>query len=292
MSRLTLQTPGDFDLAVTVTSYGYGRLAPNQWDRERQQLGTVLADQAGDVVRVAITQHGEQLRLVCDRKLQRTKQASIRAAVSRMLRLDEELQAWFKLHRPAKRRRFGRLIRSATLFEDMVKTITSCNVAWPNTVTMNAKLCEHIGGGCFPSPEQLAACDPLALKEKCRVGYRAERIVRLARDVVAGNLNLSTFVDPAHSSDDLLQALQNIHGIGPYAASNILQHLGRYEHVPIDSECYRHYIATRCANRKPPKPGAMLDREIRKTYAAYAPFDFLAYWYELWSGDTVEALRS
>ena len=36
--------------------------------------------------------------------------------------------------------------------EDMVKTITGCNVTWRNTMSMNRLLCERLGGGAFPTP--------------------------------------------------------------------------------------------------------------------------------------------
>lgn len=290
MSRLTLKTPKHFELAITVTSYGYGRLAPNHWNADAATLMTWLADDEQNPFAVTIRQDTDQLTLHTDRKLNPNERRRVRACVSRMLRLDEKLETWFKLHRHARRRNFGRLIRSATLFEDMVKTITSCNVAWPNTVTMNAKLCEHIGRGYFPTAEQLAACEVDHLKSTCRVGYRAERIIRLAQDVTAGTLNLTELENPETSSDKLYESLKSIYGIGPYAASNILQHLGRYERVPIDSECYRHFLDTRFKDDVPPKSNARLNAMIRDTYNEFSPYAFLAYWYELWSGQKVEAL--
>lgn len=290
MSRLTIHTPTDFDLAVTVTSYGYGRLAPNHWDSKHARFTTILPNHEAKPDTLDIKQHGDRLVIQTHRQVNHHEQKQIRTNVRRIFRLDENFDPWFKLHQPAKRHRFGRLIRSASLFEDMIKTITSCNVAWRNTVTMNAKLCEHVGNGCFPSPRQLAAWDVEALKTTCRVGYRAQRMIRLARDVEDGTLDLQTFETTSSSSEQLLESLELIHGIGPYAAANILQHLGRYDHVPIDSECHRHFLETRFADHPRPESVSKLDAMIRKTYDAYAPYAFLAYWYELWRGQRVAAI--
>jgi 3-methyladenine DNA glycosylase/8-oxoguanine DNA glycosylase len=189
------------------------------------------------------------------------------------------------VHPLAKRRRFDRMFRSPTLFEDMVKTITSCNVTWRNTIAMNRLMVEHVGNGGFPTPEQLADYGEERLKARCKVGYRAERIVRLARAVADGNLDLARFEDPTRTSDELYESFRGIHGLGPYAAANLCHLVGRYDRLPIDTETYRHFCLH--FNVKRPKGNdakglARLHRKIEKHYAQFAPYPFLAYWFELW----------
>ena len=202
--------------------------------------------------------------------------------IARTVRVDEDFLAWHRLHPRARQERFDRLFRSPSLFEDMIKTITGCNVTWPNTMRMNALLCEHIGQGGFPTPRQLARTRVDTLKRRCKVGYRAQRIVQLARQVVRGELDLTTFEDPARPTEQVYAELKQIHGIGDYAAGNICHLLGRYDRLAIDSETYRHFrqhhgLAT------PANPKAIHD-QIEAHYARYAPYQFLAYWFELWGG--------
>ncbi len=197
-----------------------------------------------------------------------------------MLRLEEDLAEWRKLHPEARRRGFGRLIRSASLFEDMVKTITGCNVTWRNTITMNRLMAEKFGEGAFPSPAELARLKPSRLKEIARVGYRAERIIGLARRFEEGSLDAAWFESAGRPTEELREGLLAIDGFGPYATANMLQLLGRYDHVPIDTETYRHYCLRYNVDR-PAKP-TVLDAQIRAHYDRYAPYQFLAYWFDLW----------
>ncbi len=290
MSTLTLAVSKPFDLPYAVCSYGYFLLAPNEWDAPSRTWRTVVHDDAGPggrAVRVAVTQPGgrdaERLTLRCDVKLSRAGASTVKSQVGRILRLDEDFTGWRRVHPVARRKRFDRLFRSATLFEDIVKTMTGCNVTWPNTMRMNALLCERVGGGAFPRPAQLAAMTPSVMKRKCKVGYRAERIIKLARDVESGRLDLAVFEDRSRDTEDVYDALRALHGVGPYAAANLCQLLGRYDRLAIDSETYRHFRQSHGV----PTPGdarglRRLHVCIERHYAPFAPYQFLAYWFELW----------
>lgn len=279
-SQLTLRLPRDFDLTAAVCSYGYFLLAPNHWDAGRRALVRPLRGRRDRLIGVEVRQRDGQLRIACDRRVDADERAVIKRQVRRMLRLDDELSGWHKLAPAARRRKFGRLFRSPSLFEDIVRTITTCNVTWPNTIRMNARLCQRVGGGGFPTPRQLAAVTPARLKKQCKVGYRAERIIRLARDVESGALDLAGFERDGADSNELFDRLRHIHGIGPYAAANLCQLLGHYDRIAIDTETYRHFCRTHGIRR--PKNPARLDRRIVKHYARFAPYQFLAYWFELW----------
>ena len=285
-SNLTIPVPRGFDLRAAVCSYGFFILAPNRWEEKTRTFHRPLAVQRDRRVGIAVSQpktNRHVLRIRCDKKLNPGEQQSVKAQVGRMLRVDEDLTGWFKLHPIARKKKFGRLFCSPTLFEDIVKTITGCNVTWTNTVRMNKLLCEHVGTrGAFPTPKQLASIAPARLKAQCKVGYRAERIIKLAHDVHTGVIDLSRFEEPGLTADETYQALLKIHGIGPFAAANICQLLGHYDRIAIDTETYRHFCATYGVTR--PKNPAKLHPMIEKHYAQYAPYQFLAYWFELWCG--------
>ncbi len=288
-TRLTLPTPDEFDLTAAVCSYGYYVLAPNQWDAVAQTLTRPLRTADHRVVRVTCRAasgpaRGRSLRIRVTPQVPRGDHDAIKRQVARMFHLDVDaavFRRFHRLHRGARRRRFGRLFRSPTLFEDMVKTITGCNVSWPNTIAMNRRLCERVGrDGDFPTPAELAAWQPARLNRATRVGYRAERIIRLARDVDAGRLDLDALAAPGRHSDELYHALRRIHGFGDYAASNVLQLLDHYDRVAIDSETIRHFRQFHGVGGS----AREVAERARRHYDRFAPFQFLAYWYELWTG--------
>ncbi|QDU87629.1 hypothetical protein Pla175_09940 [Pirellulimonas nuda] len=282
-SRLSLATPEGFAFNRAVCSYGYFLLAPNRWRPAEQALEHTAAPEGAGPTLLRVTQPkgaGAPLRIECATRLDRAQAGHVKQALRRMLRLDDDLSAWRRLHPKARRRGFGRLFRSASLFEDMVKTITGCNVTWRNTIVMNRLLAERFGAGAFPSPAQLARVAPERLKAEAKVGYRAERIIQLAQRFEEGSIEPGWFESPQHSTGQLREALLAIHGFGPYAAANMLQLLGRFDHVPIDTETYRHYCLQQGVER--PADAAALDAQIRAHYDRYHPYQFLAYWFDLW----------
>jgi len=281
-SVLTLPVSSDFQLARAVCTYGYYRLAPNHWEGDAGRLIRPLRDAAGRSMTVRITQSHAQRKLTirCDCKLGADDRTAVKQQVRRMLRTDEDMRPWRRMHKPAARAGFGRLFRSPTLFEDIVKTITSCNISWAGTQTMNRRLVEQLGGGDFPTPGQFAAMQPRKLQTMCRVGYRAPRLIKLARQICDGTLDLAWFESEQRQSDELFEALLRIDGVGPYAAGNILQHLGHYDRLPVDSELVRHLKESRGVE------GSLTEvtRRAHEVYDRYAPYQFLAYWFELWHG--------
>ncbi len=288
-SKLTLPLPRDFNLGSTVCSYGYFLLAPNYWDKKNQCLCHTFGDFSGtdQRVKVRVKQSVKQKKLIidCDQKVRRGWAEEIKGRLIRILRVDMDMQPWFKLFPKAKKEGYGRLYRCGTLWEDLVKTMTSCNVTWPGTVRMNELLCRRVGEGAFPSPKQILAFSEDRLQARCRLGYRAKRIYRLAQNIVSGDLDLGWFEEPGRTAKELYKAIKKIYGLGDFSAHNVLQLLGHFQHVPIDTETYRHF---RQVHRKIiPEGGKALrrcDQEILDHYQPYQPYAFLAYWYELQQG--------
>ncbi|MCG8510499.1 MAG: hypothetical protein MI741_14840, partial [Rhodospirillales bacterium] len=119
-SILTLPLPTDFHLPTVVCSYGYYVLAPNKWDPEQATLDRPLLLDTGKRIDTRTTQRGRSLRITCNAKLARSEQHEVKERITRMLRIDEDLRAWYASHREAKSKRWGRLFRSPTLFEDII----------------------------------------------------------------------------------------------------------------------------------------------------------------------------
>jgi len=297
-SRLTIRVPRDYVLSRDVCSYGYFLLAPNHWDVKAQAFHRVF-DLAEGPTRAVFVQppdgsktntgkrgravfKGRPLRAHFDRALTRVEQREVRPLIARMLRLDEDartLAAYHNLDPRWKRSGRGRLLRSPTLFEDIVKTVTSCNVAWPSTVHMNRRLCEVVGrGGAFPTPARLSRARASTLRARCRVGYRDARLIELAKRYRRGEIDPGWCEDPATSDDELRAFLLSLPGIGPYAAANIMQLLGRYADIPHDTESVRHgktVLGLTGTDRR-------ITRAMDAHYAPFGAHKFRSYWFELW----------
>jgi 3-methyladenine DNA glycosylase/8-oxoguanine DNA glycosylase len=297
--------PHGFSLSQTICSYGYFCLAPNRWIPSER-------DDEGYLVRpLSVRYHGEEdiqkkKEHNCSKTTlvaigQNTKTRSVIVAVKsspsstdsiyrkkltkqidRMLRLDTSLDEFHKLHDEAKKRGFGRLYRSPTLFEDMIKTITNCNMKWSGTVEMNAKLCRHVGrDGAFPTPDQINEVGSDFLKENCRVGYRDKYIWGLANDIVEGRIDLQELESVANTRVDVEKRLLKIKGVGPFASNNILQLMGYFNVHPYDTETVRLWKDEFGA------PNSATKTEVfKKAKSHYAQYDekysFIAYWFDLW----------
>ncbi|WP_428387312.1 hypothetical protein [Mucisphaera sp.] len=281
-SRLALEVPRGFRLGRAVCSYGYFLLAPNHWDPKAKAFETVLRVGGEGRVGVRVTEagSGRGLLIRCGERLNRDHQGEVKGQVGRMLRVDEDLRDWWRLNPEAKKRGFGRLFRSATMWEDLVKTVTGCNTTWTSTIRMNKLLVEHVGKGGFPTAGEVARFGAKRLKEVCKVGYRAERIEGLARGVLAGEIDAGWYESDERTEEEVLAELRKLHGIGPYAAANMAQLLGHYDTLAIDTETYRHFCLTQGVER--PKNPKLLEPMIEAYYEPMRPYRFLAYWFELW----------
>jgi 3-methyladenine DNA glycosylase/8-oxoguanine DNA glycosylase len=237
---------------------------------------------------------GSSLTVKASRSLSRTEKSGLALQLSRMLRLDESAATLAQFHtldpRFATNGR-GRLFRSPSLFEDVIKTVTSCNVTWPNTVNMNRRICEVLGDEIetkaglrhsFPTAKKLARTRPATLRSRCRVGYRDQRIVELARlfstPVNKGGLDTKWIEDPATPDDELWDVLIDLPGIGPYAAANILQLLGRYHRLPCDTESVRHGKSVLGMKGS----SAQIMKQVHAHFAPMGAHAFRSYWFELW----------
>ncbi|XP_074365085.1 uncharacterized protein LOC141706169 isoform X2 [Apium graveolens] len=106
----------------------------------------------------------------------------------------------------------------------------------------------HYSSNCtgnFPSLAELASLDEQILATRCKLGYRAKRIISLARSIVEGRIQLRQLEEacsrPSLSIyNKLADQLKEIEGFGPYTCANVLMCMGFYHVVPSDSETIRH----------------------------------------------------
>jgi len=175
----------------------------------------------------------------------------------------------------------GRILASPTVFEDVIKTICTTNCAWSATVRMTTALVE-LGGGAFPEPELLAATPESWYRDVARMGYRGPYVRSIAKDVVAGKLDLESLTEPARYSDEEAEEmLLTLPGIGPYGAAHVMQLLGRHRLLVLDSW-------TRPSYRRLTGKKRAADSTIRRAFARYGEYAGLAFWLFL-TRDWVEA---
>jgi 3-methyladenine DNA glycosylase/8-oxoguanine DNA glycosylase len=295
-SRLTILPPDDYVLPRDVCSYGYFLLAPNRWNPTDRTLTRPL-DLEGGVATVTISQRGAldgpkrgrngafrwacsgaAIDVVADRTLSRAEAGEAKRLIGRMLALDgDNLREFHALDERARATGHGRLFRSPTLFEDVIKTVTSCNVAWTSTIRMNQRLCEIVHPA-FPSARQMARRRPSTLRARCSVGYRDKRMVELARLFAAGKVDEKWLSDPKVPDSEVFGFLVGLPGLGPYSAANVMQLIGRYERLPIDTETFRHAKAVLGMTGT----DAQLHKRVESHYASFGRHKFRRYWFELW----------
>ena len=80
----------------------------------------------------------------------------------------------------------GRLLRSPTVYEDLVKTICTTNCSWALTKKMTANLVEKLGEktsdgkSAFPTAQRMANVSAEFYKTEIRAGYRSAYFAELA----------------------------------------------------------------------------------------------------------------
>jgi len=181
----------------------------------------------------------------------------------------------------------GRMVRSPTVFEDVVKTICTTNTSWSGTTRMVNALIEHLGtrapgapasgpfGRAFPTAAAMAGADLDFYRRVVGAGYRSSYLRELARSVVDGSVDIEILgqLPPEVVSDDEMEArLLALPGVGPYAAAHIMLMLGRHSRLILDSWTRPTY-ARLIGRRKPPA-----DRTIGRRFNRYGRYAGLAFW--------------
>jgi 3-methyladenine DNA glycosylase/8-oxoguanine DNA glycosylase len=270
------------DFKRTIASHGLADLLPNRLDEERWTLATTL-DIEGRAHPLRVSEGSPGHALV------NARSKRVIPVVRHMLRLDEDLSRFYAMIAQDGELSWaahgaGRMLRSPTVFEDVIKTVCTTNCAWSGTVRMVTALVEHLGidGRTFPSPQKMAEAPEAFYKDVARAGYRGPYLQAIGRRVAAGELDLEVLDGRSDLPDDeVAQQLLALPGVGPYAAAHIMMLLGRYGRLILDSWTRPTYA--RLARRKTVK-----DSTIERRFRRYKDFAGLAFWLYL-TRDWVQA---
>jgi 3-methyladenine DNA glycosylase/8-oxoguanine DNA glycosylase len=260
------------DFRRTLASHGVADLLPNRLDEEQWTFATVLP--IGGRPRAVTLREERPGHAQADGADKRAL-----AVIRHMLRLDEDLSRFYALVDGDPDLAWvtagaGRMIRSPTVFEDVVKTVCTTNCAWSGTVRMVTALVEHLGidGRTFPSPEAMAEAPADFYRDVARAGYRGPYLQAIARGVADGTLDLEALDGRSDLPDDeVAERLLALPGVGPYAAAHVMMLLGRYGRLILDSWTRPKYA--RLARRKTVK-----DTTIERRFRRYKDFAGLAFW--------------
>jgi 3-methyladenine DNA glycosylase/8-oxoguanine DNA glycosylase len=269
------------DLWRTLTSHGVADLPPNVIDEEQRMLETTLAlpRKRARTIRIRAGKPGRVL--VEGKNIAASDAPAVKEAARHILRLDADLSGFYEAARDDPGLDWtcigaGRMLRSPTVFEDVVKTICTTNCAWSATVRMTTALVEHLGleapdgRHAFPTPAAMAEAGEDFYRDTVRAGYRGAYLHALAADVAAGALDLEALNDPELPDDEVAERLLALPGCGPYATAHMMMLLGRYSRLILDSWTRPKYA--RLNGRK------AADRTIERRFRRYRDYAGLAFW--------------
>ncbi|HLB62396.1 MAG TPA: Fe-S cluster assembly protein HesB [Actinomycetota bacterium] len=279
------------DLWRTLASHGFAELPPMRLDEEARTLETTLPLARGRprTVRIGTGPNGAGRIQVLGPVPSQASLALVRSGVLHVLRMDEDLSGFYSatagdpdlawISRGA-----GRMLRSPTVFEDVVKTICTTNCAWSATERMVGAIVEHLGerapaapldgpwGRAFPSPATMAQAPESFYREVARAGYRGAYLIALARSVADGEVDLEALAaDRELPDDEVERRLLALPGVGPYAAAHVMTTIGRYSRLILDSWTRPKYA--RLVGKK-----HVADRTMERRFRRYGAYAGLAFW--------------
>jgi 3-methyladenine DNA glycosylase/8-oxoguanine DNA glycosylase len=285
--EISIATPRNFNFKRTVISHGWCELLPFQVDREKWLLTRTLDLKETKPVTLQIRGTKNALKISTSRRLSQTAGAKVVNDVRHMMRLDDDMGDFYGLLAadgdfnwiPAQGA--GRMLRSPTVFEDLVKMICTTNCSWALTEKMVTGLVESLGresnGGrrTFPTPEAMALMPLKFYVNEVRAGYRAAYLKELADRVASGELKVESWLTSPLATAELSKELRGVKGVGPYAAENLLKLIGRYDGLALDSWTRAKFYAVRNNGRK------ASDKKIARYYSRFKEWRGLALWCDM-----------
>ena len=149
--QLTVRTPPDFNFHRTVLSHGWCELLPFELDRAKWKLTRVLEIDRSTPVTVDVSSRKGGMKIEVSRPVGQRAAHKIIRDVRHMFRLDDDLQEFYRLMIADPEFAWiaaqgaGRLLRSPTVFEDLVKMICTTNCSWALTEKMVSGLVNELG---------------------------------------------------------------------------------------------------------------------------------------------------
>ena len=284
--NFSIKAPAGFDFRRTFQSHGWYSLPPFELVDDATLL-RVLDAGGGAPVTVTIRGDGRALQLSTARKLGGRAAARVERDVRHIFRLDEPLAEFYAAVAAdpdfswIARDGAGRLLRSPTVYEDLVKSIMTTNCSWSLTRKMVTELVGNLGREAadgrraFPNAEVMAARPVEFYREVVRAGYRAAYLKELAERVASGELDVEAWLTSELPTAELKREMKRVKGVGDYAAENLLKLVGRYDVLALDSWVRGKFAKVRNRGR------VCDDKKIARFYSGFREWRGLALWCDM-----------
>ena len=281
---LKIPTAPNFSFRRTVASHGWYQLPPFALDTDKWELSRVIDVGKKPPVTIALTERKNYIRVRPSRPLTKPEETIVLRDARHVLRLDDDLEPFYVATAGDPefswigKQGAGRLLRSPTVFEDLVKMICTTNCSWALTLKMVHGLVNNLGREAgdgrrtFPTPQAMASMPEKFFVDEVRAGYRAPYLKLLADRVASGELNVEEWLSSDLPTRDLLKQMKGVKGVGDYAAENLLKLLGRYDGLALDSWTRARFFEIRNNGRK------AKDQKIARYYARFNEWRGLALW--------------
>ena len=279
---LKIPTPENFSYRRTVASHGWYQLPP--FALEKWELSRVIDVGKKPPVTIFLTERKNHVRVRATRPLNKSEAAIVLRDARHVLRLDDDLNPFYDATAGDPefnwigKQGAGRLLRSPTVFEDLVKMICTTNCSWALTLKMVHGMVNNLGREtgdgrrAFPTAQAMASMPATFFVNEVRAGYRAPYLKELADRVASGELNVEEWLSSDLPTRDLLKQMKGVKGVGDYAAENLLKLLGRYDGLALDSWTRARFFELRNNGRK------ANDKKIARYYARFNEWRGLALW--------------
>ena len=285
--RISIFTPKAFSFRRTAISHGWYDLPPFELNRENWTLSRVIDLGKARPIRVSISEGKGTLSVEFARNVGPRAVEKITSDVKHMLRLTDDVSQFYAA--VSKDPDFswiaesgaGRLLRSPTVFEDLVKMICTTNCSWALTDKMVNSLVDCLGreagGGHrdFPSPAVMAVESEKFYRDEVRAGYRAPYLKELAERVAGGEIDVQSWLASELPTPELKREIKGIKGVGDYAAENMLKLIGRYDGLALDSWVRGKFARMHNGARK------TSDKKIERYYSRHGEWRGLALWCDM-----------
>jgi 3-methyladenine DNA glycosylase/8-oxoguanine DNA glycosylase len=284
LMELKIPTPRNFSFRRTVASHGWYQLPPFALETGKWQLSRVIDVGRKAPVTIFLTERKSHVSVKASRLLSSAEAAIVLRDARHILRLDDDLRAFYLaiVDDPEfawiGQQGAGRLLRSPTVYEDLVKMMCTTNCSWALTLKMVNGLVNNLGRETndgrrsFPNAHAMAAMPLKFFVDEVRAGYRAPYLKELAERVSLGELDVEQWLTSDVPTRDLLKQIKGVKGVGDYAAENLIKLLGRYDGLALDSWTRARFYELRNNGRK------VNDKKIARYYARFNEWRGLALW--------------
>jgi len=285
--RIRLTTPAGFNFRLTVHGHGWWTLDPFTSDRGGDRLKTVVDLGAAGVRDLSLVPCKDGVTLTSPGNPGARARQGLERVARRMLGLDLDLTGFYRstaAHEEwvwISRIGAGRLLRSPTMFEDLLKLVLTTNCSWACTtlmVTRLTRLCgrrSKSGVRAFPTAARVADIDEATLRQEVKLGYRAPLVADLARRIAGGEVDPERWEDGTRAPAEMKREMLALPGVGPYVAENLLRLIGRPDGLGLDSFLRSKYARVYHQGRR------VTDRTISRRYARFKHWAGLAVWCDL-----------